>query len=101
MNGSGQTSLKKGAELQILMGEDENGASISSYTRRGAQDFSATLQNTRKVSSLSYLTAGGGIRGSLQVTLMLIIITLLIAVPFGVFAAIYMKEYAKKNKLTK
>ena len=52
------------------------------------------------LAGMSYQSQGGGIRGSLQATLMLIGMTLLIALPIGVFAAIYLHEIAGKTKLT-
>lgn len=42
---------------------------------------------------------GGGIWGSIQTTLMMIGLTLLIALPMGIGIAIYLTEYAKQNKI--
>lgn len=47
-----------------------------------------------------YQSAGGGMLGSLKATLMLIGLTILIALPLGVAAAVYLHELAPKNKLT-
>lgn len=52
------------------------------------------------ISKVYYKTPGGGIRGSIITTFYLIIISLLIALPLGIAAAIYLREYAKKNKFT-
>lgn len=41
----------------------------------------------------------GGIRGSVITTFMMIIVTLIFALPLGIFIALYLTEYAKKNKL--
>ena len=46
-----------------------------------------------------YQTTGGGIRGSLIATLMLIGLTLLIALPLGIFAAVYLNEVAQKGRI--
>jgi phosphate transport system permease protein len=43
---------------------------------------------------------GGGIRGSLLTTLLLIALTLVIALPIGIISAIYLHEYAPQNKFT-
>lgn len=43
---------------------------------------------------------GGGIRGSLLSTVYLIFLTLIFALPLGIFTAIYLNEYAKKGKIT-
>lgn len=51
--------------------------------------------------SMNYQNTGGGIRGSLIATLLVIVITLIIALPIGIFAAIYLNELAPDNKLTK
>ncbi|MDI9469445.1 MAG: phosphate ABC transporter permease PstA [Bacillota bacterium] len=47
-----------------------------------------------------YQTEGGGIWGSIIATLILIGVTLVIVLPVGVAAAIYLNEVAGKNKLT-
>ncbi len=44
---------------------------------------------------------GGGMRGSLLATLMLIGLSLLFSVPVGIFAAVYLHAVAKQNRLTK
>jgi phosphate transport system permease protein len=41
----------------------------------------------------------GGIRGSILTTLMMIGVTLLLALPFGIAIALYLHEYAKKNRV--
>ncbi|MGI6157324.1 MAG: PstA family ABC transporter permease [Saccharofermentanales bacterium] len=43
---------------------------------------------------------GGGIRGSILATLMLIGLSMLFAAPIGIFAAIYLHSIAKQNKAT-
>lgn len=50
------------------------------------------------LKQMYFQTAGGGIRGSLIATLQLIGITLLIAIPLGVMAAIFLHELAPKRK---
>ena len=47
-----------------------------------------------------FKTPGGGIRGSILATLYLIVVALLVSLPLGIAAAIYLREYASKNKLT-
>ena len=54
-------------------------------------------QATNLVSTYSQ-TEGGGIKGSLIATLYLILISLAIAMPLGIFCAIYLTEYASTNK---
>ncbi len=52
------------------------------------------------LNSLNYEGLGGGFRGSLIATLMVIGLTLVIALPIGIFAAIYLHEVAKRNRFT-
>ena len=51
------------------------------------------------IYSINYQTLGGGIRGSIIVTLYLIVISLLISLPIGIASAIYLHEYATKSKI--
>ncbi len=53
-----------------------------------------------KINELYYSTVGGGIRGSLITTIYLILLTLVISLPLGVVAAIYLAQYAPQNKYT-
>lgn len=57
-------------------------------------------QDATKLGTMYYKTPGGGIRGSIISTLFLILISLLIALPLGIAAAIYLHEYAATNKFT-
>jgi phosphate transport system permease protein len=51
-------------------------------------------------SAASSFTAGGGIRDQLFNSFYLVILTLLVSVPLSLGAAIYLSEYAPKNRLT-
>ena len=55
--------------------------------------FLTTVQSTIKGTF--------GIEGNIVITLYIIIITLLIAIPFGVGSAIYLNEYAKPGKIVR
>lgn len=83
------------------------------YKGRGtaeAEKIAATLKANEKLRSSfnwNFLSASDatdpadvGIWGALKGSLLTLIITLAIAFPVGVFAAIYLEEYAPKNKLT-
>lgn len=67
------------------------------------QDAQTVVSRLQEVTPLSvyYKTAGGGIWGSLTATLMLIGLTLLIALPIGIGAAIYLEEIATDNLLNR
>jgi len=57
---------------------------------------------TPDLFALEYTSDNGSITPALISTLIIVFITLLVAVPFGVFSAIYLVEYAKKgNRLVK
>jgi phosphate transport system permease protein len=58
------------------------------------------LDQVTSIRELEFTTSGGGIKGSIITTLYLIALTLVIALPIGVGAAIYLNEYAKNNRLT-
>ncbi|SNZ10860.1 phosphate ABC transporter membrane protein 2, PhoT family [Terribacillus aidingensis] len=51
-------------------------------------------------SESSSYKAGGGIRDQLFNSLYILVITMIITVPLGVFGGVYMAEYAKPGKLT-
>lgn len=67
------------------------------------QDAETVISRLQEVTPLSvyYKTAGGGVWGSLTATLMLIGLTLLIALPIGIGAAIYLEEIATDNLLNR
>lgn len=52
---------------------------------------------SEKIIDMVTQTLGKGIRGSIITTLYLIVMTLAIALPIGVFSAVYLHEYAPKN----
>jgi phosphate transport system permease protein len=74
----------------------------TSLSRNGAERFAAELNDPdREVFELFFSDLGGGIRGSIITTLYLIVMTLIIAIPFGVLTAIYFNEFAPSNWITK
>lgn len=58
----------------------------------------AKMNDAESITSMYYKTPGGGIYSSLITTLYLIVISLLIALPIGIASAIYLHEYATKNR---
>lgn len=69
--------------------------------RQDSEAFVNALDNEAvSLELMFYQTSGGGIWGSLVATLMLIGLTLVIVLPVGIAAAIYLNEVAKKNRLT-
>jgi phosphate transport system permease protein len=74
----------------------------TSLSRAGAQQFAAEMNDPdREIYQVFFTDLGGGIRGSIITTLYLIVMTLVIAIPFGVLTAIYFNEFAPVNWITK
>lgn len=82
----------------ILVGN--NDTVITVLAKDNAENVAKKFDKAISITNLSLETDGGGIRGSLVATFILILITLAIALPIGICAAIYLSVYAKKNKLT-
>lgn len=82
----------------VLVGENDSLLTIVS--KDDANDVAKKFDKAISITNLSLSTDGGGIRGSLIATFILILITLLISLPIGICAAIYLSVYAKKNKFT-
>lgn len=66
---------------------------------QNASQVMLALDNAASITSIYAKTSGGGIRGSLITTAILILVSLLIALPIGIAAAIYLNEYAAKSKM--
>lgn len=79
---------------------DKNDFLITILSKDDARNVAKKFDKAVSITNLSLLTDGGGIRGSLIATFILILITLLISLPIGICAAIYLSVYAKKNKFT-
>ena len=82
----------------VLVGNNDTVVTVLS--KDDASDVAEKFDKAISITNLSLSKDGGGIRGSLVATFTLIIITLAIALPIGICAAIYLGVYAKKNKLT-
>ena len=85
--------LKTGFEINTII--FDNGSVTS---RNGAEMMVLRLEEANYIETMSLSSGGGGIRGSLLTTFVLIILTLAIALPFGILTAIYLNEIASKNK---
>ena len=65
----------------------------------GSQSMVDMLDANNTFRELEVITKGGGIRGSVYTTLWLILLTLILALPIGIAAAIYLNEYVSKNSV--
>jgi phosphate transport system permease protein len=63
----------------------------------GSKSMVDMLDANNTFRELEVITKGGGIRGSVLTTLWLILLTLMMALPIGIAAAIYLNEYVSKN----
>ncbi len=66
-----------------------------------AETAAAKFDRCEYLSSMTLTEGGLGMRGSLITTLWMILLTMVIALPLGIIAAIYLAVFAKQNKLTK
>lgn len=86
------------AERMLGIKDDGDTAYLGRVTGQNANDLVQSLEEIKTLENVYFKTLGGGIKGSLHTTLLLIIITLLIMVPLGIGAAIYLHEYLKPSK---
>ena len=94
-------ALKENQSITKVVLKDQEGNLILALSRYKAKTMVELMDQGVIITDLQITTPGGGIRGSLITTLLLILLTLVIALPLGVGGAIYLSEYAKKNKFTK
>ncbi|MGE4572747.1 MAG: phosphate ABC transporter permease PstA [Candidatus Izemoplasmatales bacterium] len=87
--------IEKGNLISSIKFEDKASA-LSVY---GAQHMIQILNESNQFREIVFSSLGGGIRGSLITTLYIIGITLAIALPIGIFSAIYLNELSRKNKI--
>lgn len=92
--------LKVGFTIDNAVLIDSNGQYILTATRDGADVMVNNFNKGVGILSLNASTGGGGIRGSLLTTLLLIVLTLVVALPIGIITAIYLHEYAPQNRFT-
>ncbi|MDI9491158.1 MAG: phosphate ABC transporter permease PstA [Clostridiaceae bacterium] len=97
--------LEKGLYLKkisfINLEGEKKSAGLTATQGKTSEELVTILDNqSQSVADFYAQTEGGGLRGSIITTLLLIGLTLIIALPIGVFAAIYLHELAPKNKVT-
>lgn len=97
-----ELGLSEGANIVNLMLKDSEGkiVNVGAQRKSTAEDTVTAMDRISEIRKLYFKTEGGGIYGSLMATVYLIGLSLLIALPIGIAAAIYLNEYAKANKVT-
>ncbi len=90
--------IKTGYYINKIIMSGESSSYIYSLSKDGAEKMVSKMDKANYISDVIIKNGGGGIRGSLLTTLALIGLTLVIALPIGIMAAIYLHEYAPDNK---
>lgn len=93
--------LKKNEYISKIVMSNDNDDYLYSLAKDGAKTMAIEMDKATYITDLVVYSEGGGIRGSIITTIYLIILTLIIALPLGILAAIFLHEYAKNNKITK
>ncbi len=93
--------LEIGTYISTLLVNTEDGRVLSSSVRNGAEKMCETLNQAQTITNMNLSRGGGGIKGSLISTLYLILFTLILLLPLGIAAAIYLSICAKDNKITR
>ena len=92
--------LQKGYIVTKIVLTDEEDNMIVTISKYKAEKMINQINKGVIINDMQLTTSGGGIRGSLITTFILIGLTLIIALPIGIGGAIYLSEYAKNNKFT-
>ena len=85
--------------ISSLVLYDKEGNLIVANAKSGAEKVCQALDDSTVISQMLVQTLGGGMRGSLISTHLLIFLTRLSSLPMGILSAIYLALYAKDNKL--
>ena len=91
--------IKVGQQIKRIQVKGESGIKVATTSSK-ASGMIEVLDSGNYINEFYYVDMGGGIRGSLLATLMLVGLTLLIVIPIGVISAIYLSLYAKDSKFT-
>ena len=94
-DGNDEFKIEEGHLISSIKFYDKN----SALTIYGAQHMINELDSVDEFREIVFSSLGGGIRGSLITTLYTIGITLVIALPIGIFTAVYLNEFAKKGRI--
>ncbi|HHW79295.1 MAG TPA: phosphate ABC transporter permease PstA [Acholeplasmataceae bacterium] len=102
VNAQGETiEFKEGFIFnQTMRAVLENGQTRTIFSRNGAEALVDNLDDAIRIEAAFVQQEGGGIRSSILTTLLLIVVTLTIGLPFGVLTALYLHEIAPQNKIT-
>lgn len=99
-NNNNYVEIKIDQQINKIIAKDINDLYLFGLSTNGAKSMVEVLDNTVKIENMITATSGGGIRGSIITTLYLILLTLILALPLGIGAAIYLHELSNENKAT-
>ncbi len=99
VSGAGSYKVSVGDRLDTIVLMNENNRPTILGVSAGAEQLAKTLDDSVSIYSMQCKTSGGGARGSLITTLYLILLTLIISLPIGIIASIYLTQYAKEGKI--
>ncbi len=89
-------AIIRGNVVESIKFYDKN----SALAVQGAEHMINELDTENEFREIVFSSLGGGIRGSIVTTLYVIGMTLVFALPIGIFTAIYLNEFAKVNRVT-
>jgi phosphate transport system permease protein len=92
--------ITEGMAVERVFLEDQEGHFLMGLSMEGAEKISAAMDQGVIITDMITYTSGGGIRGSIIATFYLIILTLAMALPLGISAAIYLNEFSHENRFT-
>ncbi len=95
---SKEFQAEEGLYVDKIVLSNESGSSYYALSKHGAENMVAQLEKGTEIDDMILKKGGGGIRGSIIATVLLIFTTLVISLPLGIGCAIYLNEYAPKNK---
>lgn len=77
-----------------------NNFALYAFYSEGAEVMRDAFEQATQIDDVTVQITGGGIRGSIITTLLMIVITLVLAIPVGVATAVYFNEFSKKTKFS-
>ena len=95
--------IKVGSHLEKVTYIDEQGVLQVGGALFGDQPevLMSRLTRAQTIQEMYIQTPGGGVGGSIKATFMLIGLSVVLAFPLGIGAALYLNEVAKKTRLTR
>ena len=89
------------SEIKSIYGKNSDGKWEIPTNLKDAEVLSSAIDKIEVFEEITLYHGGGGIKYSFLITLVVIALTVIIAVPAGVIVAIYLNEFAKETKFKK